>query len=134
MHKKKLKDFQQYANLTKILVIDDEPDIRELLTYNLEKSGFDVIQGCNGHEAIELTRKELPQLIVMDVMMPLMDGIEASKIIRADKELKQPIILFLTARSHNFAAAAVKQAKANDFIVKPVPPKTLVNHISRLLA
>lgn len=119
--------------MTKILVIDDEPDIRDLLTYNLEKSGFAVVQGCNGHEAIELTRKELPQLIIMDVMMPIMDGIEASKIIRADKELKQPIILFLTARSRNFAASAVEQAKANSFIVKPVPPQRLVSHIHQLL-
>ena len=128
-----MSSFEQYATLTKILVIDDEPDIRDLLTYNLEKSGFAVVQGCNGHEAIELTRKELPQLIIMDVMMPIMDGIEASKIIRADKELKQPIILFLTARSRNFAASAVEQAKANSFIVKPVPPQRLVSHIHQLL-
>ena len=117
---------------SKILVVDDEADIRDLLSYNLAKSGYSVIEGENGMEAVELTPQEQPDLVIMDVMMPQMDGIEACQKIRANRRSFQPIILFLTARSEGFAEQAAFEAGANDYIVKPVRIRALLARIQAL--
>lgn len=117
---------------SKILVVDDEADIRDLLSYNLAKSGYTVIEGENGEEAVRLTPREQPDLVIMDVMMPHMDGIEACQKIRANRRDFQPIILFLTARSEGFAEQAAFEAGANDYIVKPVRIRALIARIQAL--
>ncbi|MCL4153309.1 UNVERIFIED_CONTAM: hypothetical protein GTU68_024786 [Idotea baltica] len=117
---------------SKILVVDDEADIRDLLSYNLAKSGYTVIEGENGEEAVKLTPEEQPDLVIMDVMMPHMDGIEACQKIRANRRDFQPIILFLTARSEGFAEQAAFEAGANDYIIKPVRIRALIARIQAL--
>ncbi|MEO0471771.1 MAG: response regulator [Bacteroidota bacterium] len=116
----------------KILIIDDETDLRDLLAYNLEKNGFEVSEGSNGLEALELTPKVKPDLILMDIMMPLMDGIQACSAIR--KQLQhQPLIMFLTARSEKFAQQAVIDAGANAYLLKPLRTQTLIDAIQSML-
>lgn len=116
----------------KILIIDDETDLRDLLAYNLEKSGFDVSEGRNGLEAIELTPKIKPDLILMDIMMPLMDGIQACATIREQMQ-HQPLIMFLTARSEKFAQQAVIDAGANAYLLKPLRTNKLIDTIKSML-
>lgn len=122
-------------NMPKILVVDDEDDIRDLLCYNLQFfGGYEVIQGKNGQEAVELTWREVPQLIIMDVMMPQLDGIEAARAIRADARIeKQPLIIFLTARSREFAQQATQEAGADGYLVKPIPPRALISQVKQFL-
>ena len=116
----------------KILIIDDESDLRDLLAYNLEKNGFQVSEGCNGLEAIELNPKVKPDLILMDIMMPFMDGIQACSTIREQMQ-HQPLIMFLTARSEKFAKQAVIDAGANAYLLKPLRTHKLIETIKSML-
>ena len=117
----------------KILLVDDEQDILEIVGYNLTQEGYQVITASNGKEAIFKAKKELPQLIIMDVMMPEMDGIEACETIRRMPELQDTIITFLTARSEDYWQVAGFDAGADDYIAKPIKPKVLVSKVKALL-
>lgn len=117
----------------KILLVDDEPDILEIVGYNLSAEGYDVITAENGIEAVKKARKEHPQLIILDVMMPEMDGIEACEQIRNIPELKDTIITFLTARGEDYSQVAGFDAGADDYITKPIKPKVLVSKVKALL-
>ena len=117
----------------KILLVDDEPDILEIVGYNLSQEGYQIVTANNGREAILKAKKELPQLIIMDVMMPEMDGMEACENIRKIPELSQVIIAFLTARSEDYSQVAGFDAGADDYITKPIKPKLLVSKVKALL-
>ena len=117
----------------KILLVDDEPDILEIVGYNLSSEGYQVITAENGIEAVKKAKKELPQLIILDVMMPEMDGIEACEIIRKDPNLKDVVITFLTARGEDYSQVAGFDAGADDYITKPIKPKVLVSKVKALL-
>jgi two-component system, OmpR family, alkaline phosphatase synthesis response regulator PhoP len=114
----------------KILVVDDEPDILDLLKYNLEKEGYTVAVASDGLEALEVARRFIPDLILLDVMMPKMDGIETCRQIRKISTLKEVYILFLTARSEEYSEVAAFENGANDYITKPVKPRALISRIS----
>lgn len=117
----------------KILLVDDEPDILEIVGYNLSNEGYQVITATNGIEAVKKAKKELPQLIILDVMMPEMDGIEACNIIRKNPDLKDTLITFLTARGEDYSQLAGFDAGADDYITKPIKPKVLVSKVKALL-
>jgi len=118
---------------TKILLVDDEPDILEIVGYNLTQEGYQVITASNGKEAVLKAKKEVPDLIIMDVMMPEMDGMEACEMIRKIPELHNVIITFLTARSEDYSQVAGYDAGADDYITKPIKPKLLVSKVKALL-
>lgn len=117
----------------KILLIDDEQDILEILSYNLEKEGYEVFTATNGNEGIEMAKQILPDLILLDVMMPEKDGIETCQDLRKIKELQKTLIVFLSARSEEFSQLAGFQAGANDYIVKIIKPKVLISKVNALL-
>lgn len=117
----------------KILLVDDEPDILEILSYSLESGGFKIYKANNGLEAIEIAEKIIPDLIIMDVMMPKMNGIEACNGIRKSNNLKDVIITFLSARSEDFSKIAGFEAGADDYITKPIKPKVLLSKVKALL-
>ena len=117
----------------KILLVDDEPDILEIVGYNLSNEGYQIITAENGVEAVKKAKKELPHLIILDVMMPEMDGIEACEIIRKNENLKDTIITFLTARGEDYSQVAGFDAGADDYITKPVKPKVLISKVKALL-
>ncbi len=117
----------------KILLVDDEPDILEFIGYNLGKEGYRVFTASNGIEAIELAREQLPQVIILDVMMPEMDGIETCAEIRKIPELSKVMIAFLTARGEDYSQIAGFDAGADDYITKPIKPKVLVSRVRALL-
>lgn len=117
----------------RILIIDDEPDIVEILSYNLEKEGYDVYTASNGNEGIEQAKLVIPDLILLDVMMPEKDGIETCQELREIKELKKTLIVFLSARGEEFSQLAGFQAGANDYIVKLIKPKILISKVNALL-
>ena len=117
----------------KILLVDDEQDILEIIGYNLAQEGYQISTASNGKEAIQKAKKELPHLIIMDVMMPEMDGMEACENIRRIPELSQVIIAFLTARSEDYSQVAGFDAGADDYIAKPIKPKVLVSKVKALL-
>lgn len=117
----------------KILLVDDEQDILEIVGYNLSQEGYQVITAINGREAVAKAKKELPNLIILDVMMPEMDGIEACENIRKIPELENTIITFLTARSEDYSQLAGFDAGADDYIAKPIKPKILVSKVKALL-
>jgi two-component system, OmpR family, alkaline phosphatase synthesis response regulator PhoP len=119
--------------LQKILLVDDEPDIVEFLTYNLKKEGFLVSSATNGRDALLLAKKEQPDLILLDVMMPDLDGIEVCSEIRSIPELKNVMIAFLTARGEDYSQIAGFDAGADDYITKPIKPKVLISRINALL-
>ena len=116
-----------------ILMVDDEPDILEFLSYTIQKEGYKVFTATNGEEAVKMAQEISPSLILMDVMMPQMDGIEACQIIRKDLNLTQPIIAFLTARAEDYAQIAGFAAGADDYINKPIRPRLLISKIQSLL-
>ena len=122
----------EYKNI-RILLVDDEEDILEIVGYNLEQEGFEVLTAKNGKQAIKIAKKAQPQLIIMDVMMPEIDGIEACERIRAIPELSQTIITFLTARGEDYSQLAGFEAGADDYITKPIKPKLLISKIKALL-
>ena len=117
----------------KILLVDDEPDILEIVSYNLVQEGFEIFTASNGKEAIFKAIKEVPDLIIMDVMMPEMDGMEACENIRRIPALNHVIITFLTARSEDYSQVAGFDAGADDYITKPIKPKLLVSKVKALL-
>ena len=117
----------------RILLVDDEPDILEIVSYNLKKEGYEVSTANDGVQAIKQAIKCKPHLIVMDVMMPNMDGIEACEKIREISELSKTIITFLTARGEDYSQIAGLEAGADDYITKPVKPKILLSKIKSLL-
>ena len=117
----------------KILLVDDEQDILEIVGYNLAQEGYKIVTANNGKEAIAMAKKEHPQLIIMDVMMPEMDGMEACENIRKIPELSNVIIAFLTARSEDYSQVAGFDAGADDYIAKPIKPKLLVSKVKALL-
>ena len=116
-----------------ILIVDDEPDIIDFLSYTIKKEGYRVFTATNGEEAVTVAQQLSPSLILMDVMMPVMDGIEACQIIRKDLQLNQPIIAFLTARAEDYAQIAGFEAGADDYISKPIRPRLLISKIESLL-
>ncbi|MFH2141441.1 MAG: response regulator transcription factor [Bacteroidota bacterium] len=117
----------------KILLVDDEPDIIEFLSYNLRKEGYKVISSSNGKDAIKIINEEKPHLVLLDVMMPVMDGIETCEEIRKDPEQKNVVIAFLTARGEDYSQIAGFEAGADDYITKPIKPKLLISRVKALL-
>ena len=117
----------------KILLVDDEPDIIEILRYNLTQEGYNVIAAKDGHSAIKKAEKEIPNLIIMDVMMPKMDGIEACGIIRQNPKFNDTIIMFLTARGEDYSHVAAYDAGADDYVTKPIKPKVFISKVKGLL-
>ncbi|MBQ5403478.1 MAG: response regulator transcription factor [Bacteroidales bacterium] len=120
-------------NNYKILLVDDEADILEFLSYNLKKAGFNVFTAGNGKDAIKLAKQYLPHLIILDVMMPEMDGIETCEEIRKQPALNNTVVAFLTARSEDYSQIAGFEAGADDYISKPIKPKVLISRVSALL-
>ncbi len=116
-----------------ILLVDDEPDILEFLSYNIRKEGYKVFTANNGEEGVKLTQQLSPSLILLDVMMPKMDGIETCQVIRKDLNISQPIIAFLTSRAEDYAQIAGFEAGADDYISKPIRPRLLISKIESLL-
>ena len=117
----------------RILIVDDEKDILEFLSYNLEKEGYDVVTANNGIVGLEFAIKYKPDLIILDVMMPEMDGITVCEKIRDVKDLKNLLILFLTARSEEYSELAGFGAGADDYITKPIKPKLLISRVNAIL-
>jgi two-component system alkaline phosphatase synthesis response regulator PhoP len=117
----------------KILIVDDEKDIIELLAYNLEKEGYEVISATNGEEAIKVGEKEIPDLILLDIMMPKMDGIETCRRLRQIPSLKNVYVVFLTARSEEYSELAGFEAGGDDYISKPIRPRVLLSRLKALL-
>lgn len=116
-----------------ILLVDDEPDILEFVSYNLAKEGFDVCTANNGREAIQLAQKIKPDLIILDVMMPEMDGIETCHELREIDDLKHTLIAFLSARGEDYSQVAGFDAGADDYITKPIKPRLLVSRVKAIL-
>jgi two-component system, OmpR family, alkaline phosphatase synthesis response regulator PhoP len=117
----------------RILLADDEPDVLEFLGYNLRKEGYQVHSCNNGKDSIELAARIKPHLIILDVMMPLMDGIEACREIRQQPHLENAIIIFLTARGEDYSQIAGFDAGADDYITKPIKPRVLISRVKALL-
>lgn len=117
----------------KILIVDDEKDILEFLSYNLQKEGFEIFTASNGSAALKIAKKEVPNLIILDVMMPEMDGIETCEKIREIEALDSTLILFLTARSEEYSELAGFSAGADDYVTKPIKPKLLISRVNALL-
>lgn len=118
---------------TRILLVDDEPDILEIVGYNLSSEGYQIFTAKNGKIAISEAKKILPHLIILDVMMPVMDGVEACEKLRAIPQLSETIITFLTARGEDYSQVAGFEAGADDYITKPIKPKLLVSKVKALL-
>jgi two-component system alkaline phosphatase synthesis response regulator PhoP len=117
----------------KILIVDDEPDIRELIEYNLKKEGYHVFTASNGQEGVAEAKRSHPDLIILDIMMPKMDGIEACRILRTMNEFKNTFMVFLTARSEEYSEIAGFNVGADDYIAKPIKPRALVSRINAIL-
>ncbi|MDQ3015836.1 MAG: response regulator transcription factor [Bacteroidota bacterium] len=120
-------------NNIKVLIVDDEPDILEFLDYNLSRNGFEVIQAGNGSDAIRMADTDVPDLILLDIMMPGMDGVETCYELRRNEKLKNTIIAFLTARSEEYSEIAGLEAGADDYIQKPIRPRLLLSRIKALM-
>lgn len=120
-------------NKQKILIVDDEPDILELIEYNLKKEGYQVYTASNGVEAIAAAKKHLPELIILDIMMPKLDGIETCRQLRAIPEFKSTFIVFLTARSEEYSEISGFNVGADDYIAKPIKPRALISRINAIL-
>ncbi len=117
----------------KILVVDDEPDILEFISYNLSKEGYDVTTARNGREAIDRAKREQPALIILDIMMPELDGVEVCRQLRAASEFENTLIAFLTARNEDYSQIAGLESGGDDYITKPIRPRVLVSRIKALL-
>ncbi len=120
------------AEGTKILIVDDEPDIVEFLQYNLEKSGFNTLSALNGKDAIKLADEHIPDLILLDIMMPVMDGVQTCYELRKNEKLNNTLIAFLTARGEEYSQIAGLDAGADDYIQKPIRPRLLLSRINAL--
>ena len=117
----------------KILIVDDEPDIVEFLKYNLKKEGFNVVVAHDGRNAIEVANRENPDLIILDIMMPELDGVETCRQLREQKKFQQTPIAFLTARDEDFSQIAALDVGGDDYITKPIKPRVLISRIQALL-
>ena len=117
----------------KILCVDDEPDILEILKYNLSNVGYDIYIANDGLSAIKKAKEIIPNLIIMDIMMPKMDGIQACENLRENEKFNDTIIMFLTARGEDFSHVAAYEAGADDYVTKPVKPKILISKVKGLL-
>lgn len=117
----------------KILVVDDEPDILEFVSYNLKKESFQVVTAANGKQAIEMAESGTPNLILLDIMMPEMDGVEVCRYLRSRKEFDSTIIAFLTARNEDYSQIAALDVGGDDYIAKPIRPQVLMSRIKALL-
>lgn len=115
------------------MVVDDEPDILELMVYNLKKEGYQVYTASNGQEAVTTAKRVMPDLIMLDIMMPKMDGIEACRIMRSMPEFKSTFMVFLTARSEEYSEIAGFNVGADDYIAKPIKPRALLSRINAIL-
>ena len=120
-------------NKIKILLVDDEPDVIEILTYNLSNLGYEIFSANDGIKALKVANEILPNLIIMDVMMPNMDGIEACEILRKNSKFNNTIIMFLSARGEDFSYVAAFDAGADDYVTKPIKPKVLMSKVKSLL-
>ncbi|MFW5793451.1 MAG: response regulator transcription factor [Bacteroidota bacterium] len=121
------------GEIFKILIVDDEPDILEFVGYNLKKEGYQVFTADNGYDAIDIAKKVLPHLIILDVMMPGIDGIETCREMKENNSLSNTIIVFLTARNEDYSQIAGFDAGADDYISKPIKPRLLNSRIKALL-
>ena len=119
--------------MTKILIVDDETDILEFLSYNLKKEGFEVFTALNGKKALEVAAQVRPQLIILDIMMPEMDGIETCKKLRENRNYDDAIIAFLTARDEDLAQIKALDVGGDDYITKPIKPQVLISRVKALL-
>ncbi|MFN0216262.1 MAG: response regulator transcription factor [Saprospiraceae bacterium] len=117
----------------KILIVDDEPDILEFLQYNLRKEGYQVVTAADGVQAIHVAEREKPDLILLDIMMPEMDGVETCRLLRSRKDFDDTPIAFLTARDEDFSQIAALDVGGDDYITKPIKPRVLVSRINALL-
>jgi two-component system alkaline phosphatase synthesis response regulator PhoP len=117
----------------KILIVDDEPDIVDLLKYNLEKEGYSCSTATNGNQALRVAEKFQPQLILLDIMMPELDGIETCRRLREKEEFRGTYIVFLTARAEEYSELAGFEAGADDYITKPIKPRVLISRIKAIL-
>lgn len=117
----------------KILCVDDEPDILEILKYNLSNKGYQISTAKDGKIAVKKAKETHPTLIIMDIMMPNMDGIEACEILRSDESFNDTLIMFLTARGEDYSYVAAYEAGADDYVTKPVKPKILLSKVKALL-
>lgn len=117
----------------KILIVDDEPDIIELIKFNLVKEGYDVYSASNGLDAIELAKKQIPDMIILDIMMPKLDGIETCRLLRSMPEFRNTAIIFLTARNEEYSEVSGFNVGADDYIAKPIKPRALISRINALL-
>lgn len=117
----------------KVLLVDDEPDIIEILSYNLKKEGFTVSTASNGKAALALMDNDVPHVVVLDVMMPIMDGMETCELIRNNPKFDNVLVAFLTARGEDYSQIAGLDSGADDYITKPIKPKVLVSKINALL-
>jgi two-component system alkaline phosphatase synthesis response regulator PhoP len=117
----------------RILIVDDEPDIVEFVTYNLQKEGFETASASDGGKALEAARAFLPHLILLDIMMPVHDGVEVCRQLRADSTFDKTVIAFLTARDEDYTQIAALDIGGDDFITKPIRPKVLISRIKALL-
>ncbi len=117
----------------KILIVDDEPDIIEFLQYNLRKEGFEVVTANDGRQAIEVAEKTKPHLIILDIMMPELDGVETCRLLRSKKEFAQTPVAFLTARDEDFSQITALDVGGDDYITKPIKPRVLISRIHALL-
>lgn len=123
----------QAASNYKVLVVDDDPDIVELLQYNLTREGYDVSVADNGKKAIDIAQATKPDVILMDVMMPVLDGIAACRQLREMNEFRHTHIIFLTARAEEFSEVAAFEAGADDFITKPIKPRALLSRLAAFM-
>jgi two-component system, OmpR family, alkaline phosphatase synthesis response regulator PhoP len=117
----------------KILIVDDEPDILEFLEYNLVKEGFHVVTAADGEEALKVAEKEKPDLIILDIMMPKIDGVEVCRQLRAKPAFDHTLIAFLTAREEDYSQIAALDVGGDDYITKPIRPRVFVSRIKALL-
>lgn len=117
----------------KILIVDDEPDILEFLEYNLLKEGYEVLTASDGEEGIKLAEKEKPQLIILDIMMPRMDGVEVCRKLRNRPEFDKTVIAFLTAREEDYSQIAALDVGGDDYITKPIRPRVFISRVKALL-
>lgn len=117
----------------KILIVDDEPDILEFLEYNLVKEGFEVYTASNGEEGIQIAEREHPQLVILDIMMPRMDGVEVCRRLRNRPEFDKTVIAFLTAREEDYSQIAALDVGGDDYITKPIRPRVFISRVKALL-
>jgi len=128
-----MKNTMRESTVKKILIVDDEPDIIEFLQYNLRKEGYEVVTANDGRQAIEVAEKTKPHLIILDIMMPELDGVETCRILRSRKEFAKIPVAFLTARDEDFSQITALDVGGDDYITKPIKPRVLISRIHALL-